>query len=257
MSIQNRFKSYVICTAPRSGSTLLCKMLQQTGRAGFPDSHFHRPDLESWMKTYKLPKDNYASNHEMLAATFAAARARGTGDTGMFGLRLQRGSFDFFRQKTAELFSAYDRDSDRIEAAFGKTLFIHLTRPNKIDQAISRVKAEQSGLWHKAADGSEIERTTPPQELHYDRVEIERHVLELTKFDEDWKAWFDEQSIKPHKISYDNLAGHPREILAQLLDELGLDRAIAKDITPPTAKLADEVSIAWAARYRNEIPDKH
>lgn len=232
-------------------------MLEDTGRAGIPDSHFHTPALENWLKTYKLSKQDYSSNHEMLAAIFAAARVRGTGGTGMFGLRLQRGSFTFFMEKTAELYPACQSDIERIETAFGKTLFIHLTRPNKVDQAISRVKAEQSGLWHKAADGREMERTAPRQELRYDPVEIERHRLELTKFDEDWKVWFEQQNIRPFQISYDDLADKPRDVLARLLAELGLDSTIAQGIAPPTAKLADKISRAWATRYRTEFPNNH
>ena len=38
-----KYESYVLCTSPRSGSTLLCKLLAATGVAGNPDSYFHRP----------------------------------------------------------------------------------------------------------------------------------------------------------------------------------------------------------------------
>lgn len=39
------YRAYVICTSPRSGSTLLCKLLAATGQAGKPKSYFHKPDL--------------------------------------------------------------------------------------------------------------------------------------------------------------------------------------------------------------------
>ena len=43
------FEAYVICTSPRSGSTLLCKLLVATGVAGLPASHFHEAmtDIEA------------------------------------------------------------------------------------------------------------------------------------------------------------------------------------------------------------------
>jgi LPS sulfotransferase NodH len=44
-----KFDSYVICTSPRSGSTLLCKMLTSTGAAGKPDSYFFGTSLEEWL----------------------------------------------------------------------------------------------------------------------------------------------------------------------------------------------------------------
>ncbi|MGZ4261677.1 MAG: Stf0 family sulfotransferase, partial [Solirubrobacteraceae bacterium] len=33
-------KAYLVCATPRSGSTLLCEMLRETGRAGVPLEHF-------------------------------------------------------------------------------------------------------------------------------------------------------------------------------------------------------------------------
>ena len=177
------YKSYIICTSPRSGSTLLCMLLEETGRLGNPNSHFHNPSLFSWLETYELHNVNFSSKQEALSAIFGAAIARGTGDTGVFGLRLQRGSFEFFMQQTSMLYSGMQSDVERIQAAFGHTQFVYLTRPNKLDQAISRVKAIQTGLWHKAADGTELERLSEPQEPYYDAAAISHHLTELTELD--------------------------------------------------------------------------
>ena len=38
--------SYMICATPRSGSTLLCKALQNTGLAGKPDEYFAKAGIE-------------------------------------------------------------------------------------------------------------------------------------------------------------------------------------------------------------------
>lgn len=37
-------RCYMICAAPRSGSTLLCRLLMQTGRMGVPHEYFHWHD---------------------------------------------------------------------------------------------------------------------------------------------------------------------------------------------------------------------
>ena len=162
------FKSYVICTSPRSGSTLLCRLLAQTGQSGHPNSHFHTPSMAAWLRSYDLSQTTFPTELAQIKAVFAAAIARGTQDTGIFGLRLQRHSFDFFMQQLGTLHPGLATDKDRISATFGPTLFIHLTRQNKLDQAISLVKANQTGLWHKSADGSDLERTAPHQDPIYD-----------------------------------------------------------------------------------------
>ena len=141
-----RFKSYVICTSPRSGSTMLCRLLSAAGNAGSPDSYFHESNLDTWLADYGFRKEQFTSKVEAAAAVFQAALAQGKGKSDIFGLRLQRHSFDFFVDQWRLLHPSCFSDKSRFEAAFGKTLFIHLTRENKLEQAISYVKAKQTGL---------------------------------------------------------------------------------------------------------------
>jgi LPS sulfotransferase NodH len=247
-----RYQSYIICTSPRSGSTLLCKLLAATGKSGNPGSHFHDPSIADWQRYYGLSADHFSTEHAALTAIFDAARAHGTGNTGMFGLRLQKRSFSFFMQQMDILHPGYSSDLERIQAAFDNTLFIHLTRANKLDQAISLVKATQTGLWHKAADGTELERLSAPQEPFYDADEITRQLNELSALDEAWKVWFDREKLQPLQISYDELSGDPAGVLAEILDELGLNREMAYYISPQVAKLADATNRIWAERFLAE-----
>ena len=248
----SRYQALIICTSPRSGSTFLCRLLQATGKAGLPDSHFHEPSVAAWLEDHGLSATLIPTEYAQLVAAFDAARASGTGDTGLFGLRLQRHSVDFFLQKLAELHPGLPTDTARLETAFGKILYIHLTRPDKIDQAVSRLKAEQSGLWHRAPDGPEIERLSPPPEQVYDAGAIARHVAEMSADDTAWAAWFAREGVVPHRISYDDLSRAPLVVLAGVLEALGLERSLADGIALPTAKLADAVSRTWAARFRAE-----
>ena len=48
-------------------------------------------------------------------------------------------------------------DHARITSAFGQLQYIHLSREDKVEQAVSHLKAAQSGLWHAYADGTERE----------------------------------------------------------------------------------------------------
>ena len=58
-------EAYVVCTNPRSGSTLLCKGLAATGRAGAPAEFFdHRPEVaEYWMNRYGI-NEAYSESSE-------------------------------------------------------------------------------------------------------------------------------------------------------------------------------------------------
>ncbi|MBD8877967.1 Stf0 family sulfotransferase [Roseibium polysiphoniae] len=244
------YDAYVICTSPRSGSTLLCKLLSATGVAGRPGSHFHEPSLDAWLDYYGL--ESGPCEMENLKAVFDAARAKGRGGTDVFGLRLQRHSFDFFQQELALLHPEAQSDRGRMEAAFGRVLFVHLTRADKLEQAISFVKAQQTGLWHKAPDGRELERLSAPREPVYDGPAIKAEHDRYEAFDRDWIEWFAAQGVDPLTITYDTLSEDPLRVLAEVLTKLGLDGDLAKDVELPVAKLADETNRDWAEHFRQE-----
>ena len=245
----SRYRSYILSTCPRSGSTLLCHMLRATGVAGHPGSHFHRLSLAAWLEAYDLHRADFDNDLAAARAVIAAGIAHGRGEADLFALRLQWHSFDFFISQLTRLYPDAQTDLARIEAAFGKTFFIHLTRGDKLDQAISYVKAQQSGLWHKAPDGREIERLSAPAQPVYDRAAIAAQIETFTDMDTAWEAWFGAQNITPLRLSYDALSADPFGTRAQVLDALGLSYAPPPAEEPPVAKLADTMNADWRARF--------
>ena len=167
------FQSYFICTSPRSGSTLLCHLLRDTKMAGNPHSHFHKPSLDAWCSYYGLNHAGFIDDRACLRAILSAAQTLGRGDGDIFGLRLQQDSFDFFLAQLAKLHADALSDAERIEATFGRTLYIHLTRQTTLDQAISLEMALQTGLWHRRGDGAELERQVPHQTPVYNPAAIQ------------------------------------------------------------------------------------
>ncbi len=244
--------SYIICGTPRSGSTLLCRLLAATGMAGKPNSFFRAPSIDDWADDWGLPP-----RHEMTEADFAevylkAAIAEGENGTGIFGLRLMHENLADAMAMIDRVHPGLGSDPTRFEAAFGPVLYIHLSRGDKVAQAVSLVKAEQTGLWHRAADGSELERLAPPADPAYDFDRIDGHVTALEGHDAGWRRWFDAHDISPVRITYERLSADPGVVLAQLLDHLGRDAANALQAEPDVTKLADTISDAWIARYRVE-----
>lgn len=246
------YRSYIICTSPRSGSTLLCKLLAATGRSGVPESHFHDPSISDWLGYYGLRREQFTTERDALNAAFSAALKQGTGDTGLFGLRLQRHSFCFFIQQLEVLYPDRLSDTARLEAAFGKTLFIHLTREDKLEQAVSFVKARQTGLWHMAPDGTEIERLSPAEQPVYDADAIAEQLRYFNAADDDWKTWFATQQIEPLRVTYEALSADPRWQLARILACLGIKHEPDENLPLPVAKLADTTNREWTERFRRE-----
>lgn len=245
----SRFASYIICTAPRSGSTMLCRMLTAIGVAGRPDSHFHGSSLQGWLEESDLTPPPGTPERDILQAVFAAALRAGCNETGPFGLRLQAHSLAFFLERLAVLHPDPATHEERIERAFGRTLFIHLSRQDKVAQAVSYLIAQQTGLWHRAADGTELERLGAHRDPVYDAAALHATIRTMQTHDRDWDAFFSHERITPVRISYEALSDNPIATLRQVLRELGLDPASAEGLRPPTRRLSDATNQSWIRRF--------
>jgi LPS sulfotransferase NodH len=248
---------YIICGTPRTGSTLLCGLLASTKAAGNPDSFYGRKFMPAWAAEWRLPARDVMSARDFNIAYLNAAIAVGKGGTGIFGLRLMRENLDELSEILDQIFPQLPSDRARLEKAFGPILYIHLSREDKLAQAISLVKAEQTGLWHMAPDGTEIERLAPPEEPHYDFARINREVMELESYDTAWNSWFTAQGIAPLRIGYESLSANPAAALTSICEALGIQAPNARDVSPGVAKLADETSQDWMRRYRLDAGTVH
>lgn len=245
--------SYIICGTPRTGSTLLCGLLASTKVAGDPDSFF-MGDLDPvWVEHWGLPVRGRLGAADYGAAYLQAAIRAGRGQTGVFGLRLMRRDLGALLDLIDGVFPGLPSDRSRLEAAFGRVLFIHLAREDKLAQAISMVKAEQSGLWHVAADGSELERLSPPRDPHYDFGRIALKVAELERYDAAWLTWFAGQAIEPLCISYEILSEDPAGAVARICKALGVPEPAPGSLEPGVSRLADAVTLEWMRRYRLDL----
>ncbi len=245
-----RLTSYIICGTPRSGSTLLCKMLAATELAGKPGSFFREPDIGTWADRWGVAHPRGTATAEFDRAYLAAMLPGGRGGTDVFGLRIMWGSVTTAAARFNRAYGGNADIVDRYEAAFGPPLYIHLSRRDKVAQAISLLRAEQSGLWHIAADGSVLEGGATPGPVAYDEARIAALVEELTGDDAAWSDFFAERGIAPLHLAYEDVAANPQGVLAVVLSALGLDPGVAETIAVPTSKIADETSAAWAERYR-------
>jgi LPS sulfotransferase NodH len=209
--------------------------------------------MPAWAEEWRLPARDTMSEMEFNIAYLNAAAAAGKGGTGIFGLRLMRENLDELSAILDRVFPRLPSDKARLEKAFGRILYIHLSREDNLAQAISLVKAEQTGLWHVAPDGTEIERLAPPQEPEYDFARIKREVLELERYDAAWNSWFAAQGIEPLRLGYETLSGNPAAALTGICEALGVQAPNAHDVSPGVAKLADVTSRDWMRRYSSDI----
>ena len=244
--------SYIVCATPRSGSTLLCDLLTETGVAGQPHSYFRREDISWWAEQFGVSTVNWRNEHDFDQAYLAAVLRQGTGGTRVFGLRLMWESVANLSKRLDSFYPNLDSDNARFRAALGTSVCVHLSRKDKVAQAVSLLRAEQTGLWHVNADGTERERLKADTAPVYSARDLSRLVTELEEHDQRWTRWFHEQDIDPLGITYERLSAAPQTTLETVLSAFGMDPVLAEAVEPRTAKLADRESREWATRFRAE-----
>ncbi len=242
--------AYVICSSPRSGTTLLCDLLTETRVAGRPDSFFRGESREWWAEYFNVSTSGCESLLDFDQAYLNAVVEEGRHETPVFGMRVMWESLGDLLYRLGHFFPDETSDRARLEQAFGSLTYIHLSRYDKIAQAVSHLRAEQSGLWHRHADGTERERMKPTEETVYDAQRIAKLVAEAVSHDTAWEAWFEQHHISPVHIAYEDLSKEPRAVLARILAAIGQDPKIAISIEPKTSKLANAESLEWISRFR-------
>lgn len=237
----------IICATPRSGTTLLCDLLAETGVTGTPNSFYREESRDHFMRQLGVE-----AGPDFDRRYLDAIRTEGRGTTDLFSMRIMWPSVATMRDALSVVFPSETTDAGRITAAFGTPLYLLVERQDKVAQAISRIKAEQSGLWHRAADGSVREQGGQYHAPEYDAGRIRGSIAETTAHEAEWQSWFTREGIAPLEQSYEDLSADPIATIRALLAVLGRDPSAADHIVPRTSKLADATSRDWAERYVRE-----
>jgi len=230
----------------------LCDLLTDTGIAGRPNSFFRRESFLEWANHFNVSIAKWSDKHEFDQSYLSAALRQGTGGTSVFGMRLMWESIGDLSKRLDSFYPNLPSDSARFRSAFGALRYLHLSREDKVAQAVSLLRAEQTGLWHVFADGTERERLKSGQVPVYNADKLLELVSTLKEDDVAWTNWFAQQVVEPVCLTYEALSAEPQAVLGTLLSSLGLDSANAKTVEPRTAKLADSESCEWVTRFKTE-----
>ena len=241
-------KSFVVCATPRSGSTLLCALLAGTGVAGNPEEffeHLWRTGLPRQPREYFAGVDD-GGVIALLAPTdpgavdrsdpFPPALERGTTENGVFGAKLMW-------THLLDLAERVDRAADPalLEERLPALRYVHVTREDKVAQAVSLWRAVQTRAW-RSGDVKEEGVAV------YHGAAIAHLVARLTEQDEAWRAWFAANSIEPFTIAYEALAGEVHANVAAVLEHVGAGPAEIPE--PPMRRQGDDRSARWVERFR-------
>jgi len=247
-------RAYLVLATARSGSTLLCETLRETGVAGRPLEHF-----EVFAPT-SLPRQPREYFHgvtdpeilDLLAPLEPGTPAvqtpeewwerilrEGTGDNGVWGGKLMWAHTGDLLRRTRGLPGFGDADlATTLRALLRDPDLILMVREDKVAQAVSLWRAVQTETWRRS--------DTPDRAVY--RFAGINHLREQLERDEAaWRAWLARNNLQHYQVRYSELAADPAGVVAGILRFLGL--RCEAPVEPPVQRQGDSRSADWAARY--------
>ena len=219
-------RSYLVCSLPRSGSSLLCELLGATGVAGAPAEFFHPDKMAALRERWGVATlDEYV--RELLA--------RKTSPNGVFGAKAHWGQYR----------PAFGEADPR--SVFPDARLVFITRRDRLRQAISWVRALQTRKW------ADQDRPAAERPAVFDYEDVTTKLMRIDREEEAWEALFERYGIEPQRVVYEDFVDARDETVRAVLDGLGI--AAPSDLRLPPPRLgrqADEVSEEWVERYLAE-----
>jgi trehalose 2-sulfotransferase len=241
--------AYLICGTPRTGSTLLCGLLESTGVAGRPESYFRQPDEPSWANRWGIVSS--PDGRFSYADYVRAALAEGRTPNGVFAARIMWGTLDEVISKLAMIYpDSSGSDAGLLNRAFGRTRFICLRREDVLAQAVSWLRAEQTGVWFQTDQSAP---PLPQPEPRFDPGRIGELGRMIDEHNAAWRRWFASAGVRPHRVRYEDLDADPVGVTRGVLGFLGLELPPGRDILVRHRRLADELNAEWIQRSRGEV----
>ena len=213
-------RTLVICSHPRSGSTLLGEAIYTANGLGCPLEYLHcgfRPQFARRWEAHDL--DTYVR---------ALHRLR-TDSTGVLSIKLfWRDVEDVVRETAGGDGPIVHREVmpdagllravfDRLRSILPNPTFVYLTRRDRVRQAVSAWVAAETAVFRLFPRGDP--RASRP--VRYDYDGILRQLAAADYANSRWRAFFSAVGAEPYRIDYEALASNYELTLASLLAHLG------------------------------------
>lgn len=216
--------NYVIASTPRSGSTLLGKLLWDTNLAGAPHEYFHDKHSKDYFERWNITSlDEYI---EYLHEYRSSANR-------IFGIKLHYHQLRNFNLSAIVL-----------NKIFNYPKFIFIKRKNKVLQAISFVKALQTKQWA-------LSTNEQLKSADYDFDQIDQALQRLVAEEQEWEVFFKTNGIEYKIIYYEDFIVDMQSGIENLVCYIGVDsRSI--EVSPSIVKMANEETMQWLDRFMRE-----
>ena len=265
MTVMNPKISYTIWFTQRTGSTLLCKALENTGLAGKPEELPHLKKPAEFLEHYEV--NNYHALKENIWEKYST-------DNGVLGTKISYyepyistllDTFNKFTSNKTDSFNkniSYSRP-DIWENAFPNCKHIFMTRRNKIRLAVSWWKAIQTDTWHRKKSKGKVKNNisgVKQEQLvfddKYNYEAINQLLFESIFREAGIQEFLAERNIVPLTITYEDFINNYEGTVKNILDYLNIETENVNISPPFYEKLADDISEKWVQKFREESQEE-
>jgi LPS sulfotransferase NodH len=240
--------NYVICTAPRTGSTLLSEALASTNIAGRPNEYFdiYDDNEEFWKRSLGIRSD---------AEYFDRVVDATTTPNGVFGIKLlwhqSPAILAKLKVSLGRLSGAKDDRTlhEMLTEKLGEPRYIWLRRENKIAQAISYYRASRTGLWRSFDTRTSVHEAAE-RELPFDYGMINQYLQVVNQSNAGWRTYFQHHRVKVLMIVYEKFVQNYEPTVHSVLEFLGIERAGVSVAPPRLQRQSAPRSLEWEQRFR-------
>jgi LPS sulfotransferase NodH len=196
---------YAILSVPRSGSTLLARGMEATGKLGVPLEYFNQNAMDAWLYLN-------ADFDESLVGYLSEIEKRRTSESGWFGIKVHYQHFE-------NLFGglAFEEALQFVEK---QDYCILTTRRNKVAQSVSYFRARASGIW--SSEHQELIKSEPLPENEFSPEEVMHCFDVITNGEQQWRRVLENSQIKFLEVVFEDLTENYFEEMQRVFEFLGL-----------------------------------
>jgi LPS sulfotransferase NodH len=233
---------YIICSVPRSGSTLLGKTLAHSEVFHSFTAPFNLIELRRWVGNRPFLQDDIFQYLNSLLPDDVS-------DKTAIGFVIEYPQFRNFLDLLHHELGDKTTDLEALNKVFPGAHFAFLRRHNRVRQAISLVRAMQSQLYTQIVNGGRQNTKA----LHYNTALINNALLDIIGAELDWQRFFLENNLTPYELFYEELASDLNSALVSLLQHWNISAKLETSLSEPeTAVMSDDLTEEWLCRYLSE-----
>lgn len=244
-----------IASVERTGSTLLCSVLRQTGVAGHPMEHLNirSVNFDRFREEHRMPRVRttylpMAALRRLTGRTswrdfssfsprswrryLSAVADANTTTNGVFGIKMH--------------WDQYQRHMLDVGLDVGlwgaPVRWVRMTRDDEVRQAVSFVRASQTRSWNS--------NMTAVAEPVYDPAAIRSAIARIRLENDAWDHHLAALGVEPLRITFEQLITDRERTVRAVLAHCGAEVASVPD--PGTRTQSDGINDDWVARFSAE-----